>query len=383
MKNNKITLKAFIMFNALIGVYMVFKSVGFSYDNILAGFAGMGHTYLEVLFNFSKRLFNWFFELFDYKVVPNVPNNPPSAPTSWWSSKQSIYHPRGLDQAWRMNLPDLTKISSDLFNPGINININTTPWYKDFSTLLWIGGIASVFGACYFGYKFLVDPTFIESINIFKVDKGKLPETQITPASPGSSTDSISELTKSIFLSVRRATYKLNPYYWFLSSVDYEAQHNTFILDQSSKNYNNRLYPFTEYNPFRPWYHRIKVIMFGESVAERLERLDIREQAWKTMIPTMSGNTLDVVSAPFIGSLGLELRPLSPSLTEATSSFRNTLEAFRSVTPTPRSLPINLPDANPFEDSQDLALSRLLDGVVNTPNSTIETFNKYNVLDIE
>jgi len=68
--------KGFIMFNAVIGVYMVFKTVGFSYDNILAGFAGMGHNYLEIFTNFTKRLFHWFVELFDHKVIPNVPNVP-------------------------------------------------------------------------------------------------------------------------------------------------------------------------------------------------------------------------------------------------------------------------------------------------------------------
>ena len=48
--------KLFIIFNAIIGVYMVFKSVGFSYDNVLAGFAGKGHSYLEIFTNFTKRM---------------------------------------------------------------------------------------------------------------------------------------------------------------------------------------------------------------------------------------------------------------------------------------------------------------------------------------
>ena len=50
--------KGFIIFNAIIGVYMVFKTVGFSYDNILAGFVGMGHSYLEIFTNFTKKLFH-------------------------------------------------------------------------------------------------------------------------------------------------------------------------------------------------------------------------------------------------------------------------------------------------------------------------------------
>jgi hypothetical protein len=70
--------KVFILVNAAIGVYMVFKTVGFSSDNIIAGVGGMGHTYYELLFNTTKRLFNWFVELFDHKIVPSVPTDKPT-----------------------------------------------------------------------------------------------------------------------------------------------------------------------------------------------------------------------------------------------------------------------------------------------------------------
>jgi len=67
--------KVFVFINATLGVWMVYKLAGFGADNLLAG---MGHTYLEIITSFSKRMFNWLFELFDYKVVPNIPNNKPS-----------------------------------------------------------------------------------------------------------------------------------------------------------------------------------------------------------------------------------------------------------------------------------------------------------------
>ena len=129
--------KVFIVFNAIIGVWMVYKSLDFGIDNLLAGFIGMGQTYLEIFGSLSKRLFNWFIELFDYKVVPNIPGSKPKPHPS------GIYYPQGLDRAWKMTLPDLSKLpnAGDLFgNQGINININTTPWYKDLGTLIWIAG---------------------------------------------------------------------------------------------------------------------------------------------------------------------------------------------------------------------------------------------------
>jgi hypothetical protein len=135
--------KLFILFNALIGVYVVFKTVGFSSDNIFDGFAGMGHTYIELLFNFTKRLFNWIFDLFDYKIVPNLPNTPPSS-----KIHKYLWSPRGLDLSWNNPLPDFSKVSKDLLNSPFNININSTSTsrarYKDLSTWLWIGGIVTI-----------------------------------------------------------------------------------------------------------------------------------------------------------------------------------------------------------------------------------------------
>jgi hypothetical protein len=49
--------KIFVIFNAIIGVYVIFKSVGFSSDNVLVGFTAVGHTYLEMLVKFTKGLF--------------------------------------------------------------------------------------------------------------------------------------------------------------------------------------------------------------------------------------------------------------------------------------------------------------------------------------
>lgn len=133
--------KVFIVINAIIGVYVVFKSVGFSTDNLFAGFVGLGHTYFEILFNFTKRLFTWFFDLFDMKIVPNVPGDTPSFKKP---NNSGLWFPKGIDSSWNQRLPKLDNIPSDWFKPGFNFNIGTfesTPWYKDWSTIYWIGGI--------------------------------------------------------------------------------------------------------------------------------------------------------------------------------------------------------------------------------------------------
>ena len=102
---------------------MVYRSVGFSFNNILAGFISIGETYLQILVSFTKRIFNWFFELFDSKVVPNAPDLSTKPPVQL-SNNRGIYHPQGLNKAWRFPLPDLVKFPSDLFHPTVNINVN-------------------------------------------------------------------------------------------------------------------------------------------------------------------------------------------------------------------------------------------------------------------
>ena len=68
--------KVFIVINAIIGVYAVFKLMGSSPQTWTALFTTMGYNYIEILSNFIRRLFNWIFELFDYKIVPSLNNKP-------------------------------------------------------------------------------------------------------------------------------------------------------------------------------------------------------------------------------------------------------------------------------------------------------------------
>ena len=75
--------KLFIIFNAIIGVITVFKITGYSSDNWIAGFYGLGYTYVEMLSSFVKRIFNFIFDYFDHKVVPKFPDNPPSNNNNW------------------------------------------------------------------------------------------------------------------------------------------------------------------------------------------------------------------------------------------------------------------------------------------------------------
>lgn len=66
--------KGFIIFNALIAIYALVDITGFSTDNIIGGFYGLGVKYVEMITSLFSKIFNWLVDFFDYKVVPNIPS---------------------------------------------------------------------------------------------------------------------------------------------------------------------------------------------------------------------------------------------------------------------------------------------------------------------
>jgi hypothetical protein len=201
--------RLFIIFNALIGVFMVYKTVGFSTDNVFAGFAGMGHTYLEILTNSTKRLFHWFFELFDHKIVPNVPGDGPSKP-----SKFPLWSPidKGAFNPFLNNELSKSDFSlRELYKSPFNININTpsVPWYRDLSNLIWIGTIVGasvgILGIGYLGWIYLSDPI----MSFFRSG----PATNINPPTPDGVDGApieLAEVSKGLKSSI--ASYLFNPF---------------------------------------------------------------------------------------------------------------------------------------------------------------------------
>lgn len=129
--------KVFIVINAIIGVYIVFKTAGFSFENILMGWTAVGETYLQTLVSLTGKLFKWFVELFDHKVVPNVPGDNGGLHSRWFSKppipkNKSIFTALGE----KSNLPNL--IENDTFSLRNlykdSTVVNSNPWYKDSTT---------------------------------------------------------------------------------------------------------------------------------------------------------------------------------------------------------------------------------------------------------
>jgi len=224
--------------------------------------------------------------------------------------KENTWYTRPMMESPHTKLMDMAK-SQDWYKGPFNITINTTPWYKDISTWLWLGGIASVIGAAYFGYKFLTDPTFITDFSRNRVlpnDNGiNLDNPNI--ASGSNLAEKVKDLGKNtadFFTNIVRGTrYYLNPLNFIgTQNVDTEA----FMQRQMTMNNTTdlRYYPFTNVNPYAPWYSRIKLLLIGETATEFAQRTQDRLHSIREFTPIMLSDNRSGTMTP-VASIGMGL----------------------------------------------------------------------------
>lgn len=366
------TRKLFVILNALIGVYAVFKAVGFSFDNMLIGFMAMGHAYFEVLGNLTNKLFNWFLNLFDQRIVPNVPNTKPNNPSSSKSVIDYITSP-----VEKIKGP----INKDAWNPVLNgelpsislreiykkqlPTIDITPWYRDTTTWLYLIGIGLSIGVGYFGYKLYADPSwvfsFFTSPDMVSPTTPKAGPSNLPPLPPSPDPDpeiTISyNITKGLVAGIiKPLSYikqKLNPFSYVSTSAELNNQYQTFIdLQNNPVSADRRYYPFTEVNPFLPWYKKLKVAVFGEGTFDALQRLKDKTYAdrvyesitiSKGKYKMVEGLTpidtpIQSVTPNAWGNVGVGIRPTFVNYIDALHDF-NVENKLKSITPIPKVIP--------------------------------------------
>lgn len=282
--------KMFIIINAMIGVFLVFKTAGFSTDNLIAGFAGVGETYFVMLGSLVKRMFNWFVELFDYKVVPNIPGDSgggifskPSVPKS-----KHIFIPSNL------SIPNLVEAEPfslrKLYMSGTPTE--TISWYRDSNSWFWILTAALTVGVVYVGVQSYYEPMYL-----FNLFKSSVPTTTVTgptpPLDPGSlptaaavaggsdiTLDNSSNITQKTVDFFRKVKKGLNPFNYLASASDAQSQFKVLMEVQNDYNRADRsLYPFTTHNPLDSWFKRLRLHYYGETGQEFVERRQFMEYA--------------------------------------------------------------------------------------------------------
>jgi hypothetical protein len=364
--------KLFVVFNALIGVIVVFKTTGFGVDTFWAHFSAMGTEYAIIFKNFVSRLFQWLFNLFDHKIVPNVPDNNPTGGSSLNSVRDYL---KGTDPIskdhwnpiWhdRHNLPKFSL--RELYTNGTpNINFQqSTPWYKDWGTLLWVGRFVGLLGLGYFGYKIYTDPIWLASI------KGTIPQNpgdiqnnvdgNIAEGSPITQTiiNTAKDVTKGIGIVYAGVRDTLNPFKWFNYASELERQSQRFMANQKSLTnaMDDRFYPFTEIHPYRPWYHRIRILTLGESTLENQERLRLRDHILRDATSITLADTRSLGSMTPATTVGVGVKPVGVEFTGMLDAVQ-TWAKVKSVSTTPNVVPSTSAPIPEFGGNWDINLPK-------------------------
>ena len=249
----------------------------------------------------------------------------------------------------------------------VNINKPSTSWHI-FEWKTWFY-IAGTIGALYFGYKFIIDPLFISELGSPTV-KAPSPVDPNLPTPDITLTDKISNnITKPLINAIVKIKSSLNPLNWIIGTTDLNSQFNNFIERQNNISTQDlRYYPFTEINPYAPWYSKIKSLIFSETAAEYKERMLIRSAAWQELSNILDKNSGGIMQSvtnsgyntPMPGiwtpaNVGIGMKSVSGSTfvdqIAATTSYSNLMEKFSSVPSTPKTLahvfePLSLDEIN-------------------------------------
>lgn len=157
---------------------------------------------------------------------------------------------------------------------------------------LWYGGVGLISaGVAYVAYKFFTDPAFIGDLvgpgaprGTGTVVHGRGPKLTVTdtdgitaPVASGSNIGFFTlALGRKIINLPNNVLSALNPLNYITSARDHDLQHANFLERQRSVNIQNRtLFPFTENNPFDPWYKKLRIYFFSETAQETKDRREI------------------------------------------------------------------------------------------------------------
>nr|YP_010170433.1 hypothetical protein K8K84_mgp037 [Phanerochaete carnosa]QRZ60415.1 hypothetical protein [Phanerochaete carnosa] len=292
--------KAFTIFNAIIGLLVMLKAIGFGSEGIIASVWLLCASYYEMFKSMLGRAFNWLLGLFNLSITPK-----PKGLWPTWFSKNlsradpSIFHFPHLPTVNVFN-PfkqhehlDVNKLMGDIRAKEYLLNPFSTTTTSDswIPSWLWYGGIAIIgVGVAYLGYKLWTNPfDVLDFINPNKSGRktpstGTGPDIKLNDATTGAAEASTSAagaagglgdaaeslgftpigmlryVGGSILGLNRTVTSWLNPFNYVTTSDEKNNQFTDFMQRQNTLNGNQRydLYPFTIDNPYDSGFTRFR-----------------------------------------------------------------------------------------------------------------------------
>lgn len=351
--------KTFIIMNALIGMWLIFKITGWSEFSFIGFVSTFGNAYIDIFSSFCIKAFNWIYELFDTKIVPDVPSDKPRNP---WSQTTG-WNVRPMSQPNYMDIAESAKswYSSPAPQPSNDL------WLTSWKTWAFIGGSIITIFALYTGYVYVSD--------WFKGPDANNVNIQAPPQAPdGNAPRSLIKTAIDVLVLNRLANISNGLYYIkesilpSMSKQDFgKIQYNDNVpMDQKLQQY----WPFTTYHPAESWYHRLKIKIIGESEAEyelrKIHLEDIRRRAEITPVAPVAPEFIQGSSSnPLINT-----PQSSPIEGREMVTVGNTPDFSPMNTPKFSPIKLGFPDLPPINTKPVQALPQELLPTISYPSNT-------------
>ena len=282
--------KGFVLINVLIAMYFIAKLAGWDQGSFLGAFVGMGTVYVDIFTNFIKTSFSWILELFDMKIVPQVPKDKPNFPFSpsnspGWFTKPVVDN----------NYLDIAEKAKSWYTSPIAVD---TPWYRDWSwtSLFYVLGGIVIIGGGFMAYSYFT--AISPSSALHHPNPGTPPVGPNPPAPPeiqvtGPETSASSSVAGLIGTVLGIPKY-LNPFKYIPPHMTSEQLAHC----QSNNNIRMTVYPYSQVDPTQPWYTRLRVNLIGESAIEK----NLRELLVKNVLG--GSNDRSYYSKEYLQSIG-------------------------------------------------------------------------------
>ena len=141
--------------NAIIGIWLMFKVTGWDQGSFLMSAAAIAASYMEFFVTFIYKAFNYLYNIFDNKIVPNIGSgqNPYSVFNGWNIRPMKDNNYLSMAENARSWYQSPTQISN---------TSSWSDWFPSWKAMFYIGITIVTIATLYSGYVYInncFDPT--------------------------------------------------------------------------------------------------------------------------------------------------------------------------------------------------------------------------------